>query len=148
LKFRMWLPLVTVAVLVSAFVLWLSGAAHRAYDFSTAALVIVAAPLLLQTVRKALQGDFATDAAAALAIITALMLGQPIPGLIVVLMQSGGEALEQYAQRRASNALHELEASAPRIAHRLQGDIYQDVEVGALQVEDIILIRPGEAMAR
>ena len=50
---------------------------------------------------------------------TALFLGQPLAGLIVVLMQTGGEALERYAEGRASRAVRELEAAAPRLAHRV-----------------------------
>ena len=49
-----------------------------------------------------------------LAILTAALLATPLPGLIVVLMQTGGEALERYAEGRASEAVRELEEAAPR----------------------------------
>ena len=35
---------------------------------------------------------------AAMAIMTSVVLAQPLAGLIVVLMQTGGEALERYAE--------------------------------------------------
>jgi heavy metal translocating P-type ATPase len=109
----------------------------------TAALIIVGAPLIWRTIRGMLHGRFAADVVAALAILTAIILGQPIPGLVVVLMLTGGEALERYAEGRASRAVRDLEAAAPRIAHRL-GDTVTDVPVDVITAGDRILIRPGE----
>ena len=59
-------------------------------------------------------------------------------------MQTGGEALERYAEGRASEAVRELEAAAPRIAHRLERGEPRDVAVDAVEVGDVILMRPGE----
>jgi cation transport ATPase len=53
-------------------------------------------PLVAQTVRGLLRGRFAADVVAMLAIVTALVLGQYFAGVVTVLMQSGGEALEAY----------------------------------------------------
>ena len=79
-----------------------------------------------------------------LAIVAALWLGQPLAGLIVVLMQTGGEGLEHYAEGRASDAVRELEAAAPRLAHRVRGNDVEDVSVEAIEVGDELLLRPGE----
>jgi heavy metal translocating P-type ATPase len=109
----------------------------------TAALVLIGAPIVWRTVRGLLRGQFAADVVASLAIITAVLLGEPIPGLVVVLMQMGGEALERYAEGRASRAVRALEDAAPRVAHRVAGDI-TDVPVGEIQPGERILVRPGE----
>lgn len=109
----------------------------------TAALVLLGAPIAWRTLRGLLRGQFAADVVATLAIITAVLLGEPIPGLVVVLMQRGGEALERYAEGRASRAVRALEDAAPRVAHRISGDI-ADVPVGQVQPGDRILVRPGE----
>ena len=69
---------------------------------------------------------------------------QPLAGLIVVLMQTGGEALERYAEGRASAAVRELEAAAPRIAHRLDRGEPRTSPVDAVEVGDLLLVRPGE----
>ena len=46
-----------------------------------------------------------------------LLLGiEYFAGVIIVIMQSGGEALENYSLRRASSTLEQLLARAPRIA--------------------------------
>jgi len=100
-----------------------------------------------QTVRGLFVGRFAADLVAMLAIVTALLLGEPLAGLIVVLMQTGGEALELYAQGRASAAVRELEAAAPRLAHRMVGGTIEDVSAELIAVGDELLLRPGELLA-
>jgi heavy metal translocating P-type ATPase len=82
-----------------------------------------------------------------LAIVTALILREPLAGLIVVLMQTGGEALERYAQGRASAAVRELEAAAPRVAHRMVDGAVDDVPAELVRVGDDLLLRPGELLA-
>jgi heavy metal translocating P-type ATPase len=141
---RLLLPAFVVLVLVAAGVLWLARMRDAAHTISYVALLITSVPLLMQTLRQALRGNFATDAIAALAILTAIILDQPVPGLVIVLMQSGGEALEEMAQRRASRALKELEGSAPRVAHRETEGVLEDVPVPDVRVGDILLVRSGE----
>ncbi|HEU4697682.1 MAG TPA: heavy metal translocating P-type ATPase [Gemmatimonadales bacterium] len=124
-----------------------------------AALVVTSAPLVARTLRGLLHGEFAADVVAMLAMLTAIVFDQPIPGLVVVLMQSGGEALERYAGGRASRAVRELEAAAPRLAHRLapaaggegpgadghgEDGHGEEIPVEAIVPGDRLLVRPGE----
>jgi len=108
--------------------------------------VLTGAPVIWQTLRGLLSGRFAADLVAMLAIITALLLDEPLAGLIVVLMQSGGEALERYAEGRASAAVQELEAAAPRVAHRLLDGELHDVSAELVAPGDQLLLRPGELL--
>src|SRR5213078_2095662 len=101
-------------------------------------------PLVWQTVRGMLRGRFAADIVATLAIVTALILGQYFAGVVIVLMQSGGEALEAYAMQRASSSLEALMARAPKVAHRLRNGDINDVAVDAVVVGDTLLVRPGD----
>lgn len=107
-------------------------------------LLILGAPVVWNTIAGMLEGQFASDVVAMLAIVVAAVTLQPLAGLVIVLMQTGGEALERYAEGRASNAVRELEAAAPRIAHRVSGAGIADVEVEAIAVGDQLLVRPGE----
>jgi cation transport ATPase len=109
-----------------------------------AGLYVLGIPLLLRTGRGILHGQFNADLVAGLAILTAMILNQPFAGLVIVLMQTGGEGLEHYAERRASAAVRALEAEAPRIAHRRADRRVDDVPVDAVAVGDILLVRPGE----
>lgn len=110
-------------------------------------MALTGAPVVWQTLRGILSGRFAADLVAMLAILTALVLGEPLAGLIVILMQTGGEALEQYAQGRASQAVRELEAGAPRMAHRVLNGEVEDVAAEMIRVGDELLLRPGELLA-
>lgn len=107
-------------------------------------LGVTGAPIVWRTLRGALRGHFASDLVATLAIVTALALRQPIAGLVIVLMQTGGEMLEQYAARRASRALQELVDASPHTAHRLHADVVEDIAVDDARVGDLLLVRPGE----
>lgn len=107
-------------------------------------LVVTGAPLVWRTLVGMAQGDFAADVVASMAIVAAVALGQPIPGLVVVLMQRGGELLEHRAAGRASRAVELLEQSAPRTAHRLGPDGGADVKVDDLALGDVVVVRPGE----
>ncbi len=107
-------------------------------------LALTGLPVVATTLRGVLARRFAADLVATLAIIAALLIGEPLPGLIVVLMQSGGEALEAYARGRASDAVRELEAAAPSLAHRVGPDGVTDLPADEIEPGDRILVRPGE----
>jgi heavy metal translocating P-type ATPase len=115
-----------------------------AHWFWIAGLVATGLPVVWRTLRDALSGHFATDVVATLAITASVLMQQPLAGLIVVLMQTGGEALERYAAGRASRAVRMLEEQAPRIAHRIDQDAIVDVDVEEVAVGDTLLVRPGE----
>src|SRR6188472_2644415 len=107
----------------------------------TLGVILLGAPIVFQTIRNALKGRFATDVVATLSIVGSVALDQPLAGLVIVLMQSGGEALERYAEGRASAAVRALEEEAPRIAHRYMpgeapvvGGATDDVGVAAVVV--------------
>ena len=122
---------------------------HSAYPGAarvvwTTGLVMVGLPLLARTLLGVVRGRFTADLVASLAIVTALLLGQPLAGLVVALMQSGGEALESFAARRAGSALRALEAEAPQIAHRVSGTSATDVAADEIVPGDRIVVRPGE----
>lgn len=112
----------------------------------TAVAIVTGAPLVWKTSRSVARGHFAADVVATLAIVTALILGEPLAALVVILMQSGGEALERRAERRASAAVRDLEAAAPRTAHRLDGATVADVSAAAIAIGDTVLVRPGELL--
>lgn len=140
-----FLPATAVLLLAAGFAAWLWVPSRAlAGDVWMVGLVLTGAPVVWRTLRSALRKEFSTDITATLAIIAAIVVGQPLPGLIVVLMQTGGEALERFARGRASNALRKLEEDAPRIAHLLHAESITDVAVGEVRIGDMLVIRPGE----
>ena len=137
-------PLATLLVFLVGLALWAGPNRVWGDRVWTAGLIVLGLPVAWRTVRGALRGQFAADLVASLAIVTAILLEHPIPGLVVVLMQTGGEALERYAAGRASRAVAELEAAAPRRANRLRGREVEEIASDQVVVGDRLLVRPGE----
>lgn len=138
------LPAGALLFILAGIAVRLGGRADHASLVWTAGLAITGAPVVWNTLRGVAAGRLAADLIATLAIVASLLLGEPLAGLIVVLMQTGGEALERYAEGRASEAVRELEEAAPRIAHRIGPGGVEDVEVDAVVPGDELLVRPGE----
>ena len=64
------------------------------------ALVVGGVPLVFTLVRKLARGEFGSDLLAGISIVTAVILGEYLVAAIVVLMLSGGEALEKPRDHR------------------------------------------------
>ena len=139
------LPAAALLFLLAGGTAWLAGERALATRIWLTGLVLTGALPVWRTLRDATRGHLATDLVATLAIVTAVIVVQPFAGLVIVLMQTGGEALERLAAGRASAALRELEAAAPRMAHRRrEGGGVEDIAAEAVRVGDLLLIRPGE----
>ncbi|HEY3288425.1 MAG TPA: heavy metal translocating P-type ATPase [Gemmatimonadaceae bacterium] len=143
-----WLPAAAVAALIiGGAVRWADPGNPWVWRGWMLVLVFAGLPVVVRTVRGLLRGNFAADVAATLSILGAVALGQPIAGLVIVLMQTGGEWLERYAEGRASNAVRALEEAAPRAAHRERDDgHFDDIAASDIVVGDRLLVRPGEML--
>lgn len=95
-------------------------------------------PLVWDLLNELVRGRFGSDLLAAVSIVTSLILDETLAGTIVVMMLSGGQALESYAVRSASSVLDALARRMPRVAFRLVDS--QLVEVPLDQV------LPGETI--
>src|SRR5690348_13252261 len=62
-------------------------------------------PLIVHLTRTMAAGNFGADLLAGISIASSAAMGEYLVGSIVVLMLSGGTALEQFASRRASAVL-------------------------------------------
>ena len=141
----LWAPLLPIIGLVAGGIAALEHSNEATGQVLTIGLVVAGTPLLLRTTWKAAHGEFAADVVASLAIAASLLLHQPLAGLVVALMQSGGEALERAAEGRASDAVASLEREKPVRTHRAHGTAPpEDVDVAAVRVGDLLVILPGE----
>lgn len=108
-------------------------------------LVVGGAPIVFETIKEMLHGRFASDIVAMLAISTAIITNEAFPGVIIVIMQSGGKALEDYAFRKATTSLDELMARSPKTAHRKINDKeIEQVDVVKIRIGDQLVIRSGD----
>ncbi|MFK4834820.1 heavy metal translocating P-type ATPase [Microbacterium sp. ZW T2_14] len=147
-------PVITVTVIVLGSVLALVAAGESALArwIAVAWVGAVVVWTLVGMVRDVLNGHVGLDILAVVAMVATLAVDEYIASLIIVLMLSGGEALEDFAQRRAKRDLTALLDRSPRIAHIVEraGDARPrpeevvDVEVDDVVVGDILLVRPAE----
>jgi heavy metal translocating P-type ATPase len=107
-------------------------------------LVLGGLPLLYDLLRKLLKREFGSDLLGGISIITSILLGEYLAGSIIVLMLSGGEALENYALRSASSVLAALAKRMPSIAHRKRESEIVDVELHEVGVGDTLAIYPHD----
>jgi heavy metal translocating P-type ATPase len=138
-------PVLAATALLLGFVVGLvSSDTSLRRTFWLASLVVCGAPVVWGTLRGMLRGQFAADLVASMAIVGAVLLQEPLAGLVVVIMQTGGEALEAWAVDRASDAVAALEADAPRSAQRVLSDgRIEEIEASAIVRGDTLLVRPG-----
>jgi heavy metal translocating P-type ATPase len=109
-----------------------------------AALIFGGAPLVFDLLLKLFRGEFGSDLLAGISIVTSVLLGEYLAGALVVLMLSGGEALEAYAVRSASSVLAALAKRMPSQAHRKQDTQLADIPLDEVAVGDTLLIFPHE----
>ncbi|HKV47038.1 MAG TPA: heavy metal translocating P-type ATPase [Candidatus Acidoferrales bacterium] len=109
-----------------------------------AALIVGGVPLVGRLGRQLLRGEFGSDQLAGISIVTSVFLGEYLVGVIVILMLSGGTALEQFASRRASSVLDALAKRVPQTAHRSDDGKITDIATGDVAVGDALLVFPHE----
>lgn len=108
------------------------------------AIVVGGTPLLYDLVRKGIRKEFGSDFLAGLSIVTAVLMGEYLVATIIVLMLAGGEALEEFATRRASSVLSALARRMPSMAHRVVDGSMREIAVGDIRIGDRLVVLPHE----
>lgn len=83
----------------------------------------------------------------AIAAVTAGLLGQWAEAAMLVFLYSISEAAEGYTQERSRHAIRALMDLAPKTALVLRNNKETVIPVEELLVDDIFIVRPGEAVA-
>jgi heavy metal translocating P-type ATPase len=84
------------------------------------------------------------DVIAWLALVGALLVGEPAAGAVIAVMLFTGGVLEARASARARRELGLLAARAPRIARRMSPHGIEQIDVGQVAVGDRLLVGAGE----
>jgi heavy metal translocating P-type ATPase len=145
-------PLITITVVIGLVVLGLDLAGFDQASRWLATLYVSGFVVwtLVGMVRDVMRGHVGLDVLAVMAMVATLAVGEYVAALIIVLMLSGGEALEDYAGRRATRELTALLDRAPQVAHVVThphdetNDETMDAAADDVQVGDVLLIRPSE----
>jgi len=101
-------------------------------------------PLVLSLVIKLCRREFGSDLLAGISIVAATLLDEYLAGALVVLMLSGGEALEGLALGRASSVLQALARRMPLVAHRHADHGVTEVPLADVRVGDELIVYPHE----
>ncbi|HEV8074661.1 MAG TPA: heavy metal translocating P-type ATPase [Candidatus Acidoferrum sp.] len=109
-----------------------------------AALLVGGVPMVWQLLKKLAKRQFGSDLLAGVSIVTAILLHEYLVAVIVVLMLSGGEALEEFATARASSVLDALARRMPSVAHRKNANRLVDVKLADIRIGDELTVLPHE----
>jgi heavy metal translocating P-type ATPase len=129
---------------VIALLLDLVGQDRYAHWLLIAVIVVQLLPMLWGMIQDVREGTYGVDILAATAIITAVVMHEYWAGIVIVLMLTGGEALEDYAEHRARRELDALLTRAPQKARVLRGRKEVEVKASEVRIGDKVVIRPGE----
>lgn len=142
-------PLVAATLLCGLLVagLLLGGEAVAAQWTASLYALFITVRLTADMIRSVVRGRLGIDLLAVAAVASTVAVGEYIASLIVVLMLSGGRALEDFAQGRARRELSALLERAPQIAHRVEaGRAAEDISVEEVRPGDMLLLRPAEVV--
>ncbi len=121
------------------------GKQHTAALWVMGTIAIVESLPLLKSMWEDLRnGTYGIDILALTAIIASVFLRQDFAALVVIVMLTGGESLEDYAERRSHRELNALLKGSPQKAHVLRGRKVLDVAASEVKVGDRIIVKPGE----
>ena len=143
---KTWIAFLAIAGIVVHLVLrfGLHAAAGIYNSPLMVALVLGGAPLVLELLLKLFRREFGSDLLAGISIVTSVALGQYLAGTLVVLMLSGGEALEEYAVRSASSVLEALARRLPSVSHVKRASSVVDLPLEQIAVGDTVVVYPHD----
>ncbi len=137
---------IAIISIIVGLLLYLSGQKNAAKYLIDTVAIIETIPLLINMYHDIQLGRYGVDILAATSIITGVILGQYWASIVVVLMLTGGQALEEYAGRRAQSELKALLKQAPQKANLLIKGKVKITPVELIKINDRIIIKAGEVV--
>ncbi len=130
--------ILAVATVLSQFVPDYAG-----YVFAAGALLALM-PLARKAFSAARAGQpFTIEMLVTIAVVGAIIIGEPAEASVVVFLFLIGELLEAVAASKARASVAALAGLVPKTAFLVQGDAVEEVEADTLALGDLIEVRPG-----
>jgi heavy metal translocating P-type ATPase len=101
-------------------------------------------PVLVELGLSASRREFGADWLAGISIVASAFLGEYLAGALVVLMLSGGEAIEAWAISSASSVLSALAKRMPSVAHVRRGGELVETPLDEVAVDDELVLLPHD----
>ena len=141
-------PTLTIVILVimANGILSALGQEHLVRVLLSGFLIFIALKLAVGMVQTLREGRYGIDILAVMAIFSTVYVGEYWAAIVIVLMLTGGEALEDYAANRAQRELNALLERAPQTAHKITKSGTKTVRLSEIRIKDRLLVRPGEVV--
>ena len=111
------------------------------------ALVLLAGtPIFWNVLRATLRRQVISHTLMSLGVVAALAVGQWPTAAVVVFFMHTGNFVESFTTERSRQALKRLTTLVPKMARLARGGDEVEVEVSEVQVGDMVIVRPGEAI--
>lgn len=141
------IPLTVLAGLILYCILELMHASQAAIILAFCLIALGSYQTFRASVSDLLHGQFGVDYIAMLAVITTIITHEYLVGIVIALMLTTGQTLEEYAAKLAKTSLTSL---ADRIPHEVlveKNGKTEQVSIQNIRVGDTIIVRKGEVVA-
>ena len=101
-------------------------------------------PVFRNVIQATLKRQIISHTLMTLGVIAALVVGEWVTAVIVVIFMRVGEYVENFTTESARRAVKELTAIAPQTARVERDGAEVEVPVGDVKVGEIVIVRPGE----
>lgn len=113
-----------------------------------AAAILLALPIARRAVAAAAHGaPFTIEMLMTVAVIGAVIIGEPAEATVVVFLFATGEVLESYAAGRARAGIEALASLVPDRAFIEENGVVREVPASEIRPGHIVLARPGDHVA-
>lgn len=105
---------------------------------------IVAFSMFVGMIKTLRSGKYGVDLLAIMAVVATLAVSEYWAAMVILVMLTGGDALEDYAAKKASTELKALLNNSPQTAHLITKNGTKDIPVNDVKIGDQIIVKPGE----
>ncbi len=142
---RLWLAACVIGLAVGAGLVLTdhTQAGHLMWALTT---VIGGVPVTIDVIRSISKHEAGVDLIAIIAILGCLALHEYAAGAVIAVMLASGQALEDYADRRAHRELSDLLERAPRQVHRYENGGLETRGVDDVVLGDRLFVKSGEVV--
>lgn len=108
--------------------------------------IIIAFSMLIEMIKVLKSGNFGVDLLAIISITATIIAKNYWAALIILIMLTGGDSLEDFASKKASADLSLLLDNSPKTAHIVNKSQIKDVIADTVPIGATLLIKPGETV--